>query len=190
MNSRMISDEKQDEEARIVERAVEGSRQAFSLLFNQYYDSLNRYFFFRLGNQQEAEDLTGIIFLKVWQNLRRFNPSKGTFKAWLYRIAHNTLIDQYRKKRDEISLNEVQDFIIEGTKPEEEIITKQKILQLKKALDHLDERSRSVIVYRFIAGLDHHETAQLLGISDGNVRVIQLRALEKVKGFFAEDDDG
>ena len=80
-----------------VKLAMLGNRNAFADLFDQYYAALYRYFYFHLGNQQDAEDLAGLVFLKAWQNMNTFDPAKGTFKSWLYRIAHNVLIDSYRK---------------------------------------------------------------------------------------------
>jgi len=176
----------QHQEDQNVKLAMHGNRNAFASLFDQYYAALYRYFYFHLGNRQEAEDLAGVVFLKAWQNLNKFNPAKGTFKAWIYRVAHNVLIDSYRKQRDEVPIDEFQDVIHSGKKLEDTLIIKQQTELLYKALKTLDERSRAVIIYRFISGFDHHETARLVGISEGNVRVIQLRALQKVKKFFAE----
>ena len=169
-----------------VKLAMLGNRNAFADLFDQYYASLYRYFYFHLGNQQDAEDLAGLVFLKAWQNMNTFDPAKGTFKSWLYRVAHNVLIDSYRKQRDELPLDAFQDVVQTEKKLEDALISKQQTELLYKALLTLDERSRAVIIYRFISGFNHHETARLVGISEGNVRVIQLRALQKVKQFFAE----
>ena len=186
MNPRMDNSSTQPQDDQNVRLAMLGNRNAFANLFDQYYAPLYRYFYFHLGNQQEAEDLAGVVFLKAWQNLDKFNPVKGTFKTWIYRVAHNVLIDNYRKQREEIPFDEFQNVIHTEKKLEDTFISKQQIELLYKALKTLDERSRAVIIYRFISGFDHHETARLVGISEGNVRVIQLRALQKVKRFFAE----
>lgn len=189
MNSKMNQSALQDEEIQIVQKAVCGDQQAFTQLFDRYYAPINRYFYFHLSNQQDVDDLTNMVFLKTWQNLQKFKQNKGTFKAWLYRIAHNLLIDFYRRPTYADSVEEIIEIEADIMKPENLIVSRQEIYQLRLALAELDERSRSVIIHRFIAGLDHHETARLLGLSEGNVRVIQLRSLKKIKDFFAEDCD-
>jgi RNA polymerase sigma-70 factor (ECF subfamily) len=174
-----------------VKLAVAGDRNAFARLFDLYYAALYRYFFFHLGNQQDAEDLAGQVFLKAWQNLASFDPGKGTFKNWVYRVAHNVLVDVYRKQRHDIHLDEEMDEIGHtGKRLEDALIGKQQTELLYEALSMLDQRSRAVIIYRFISGFDHRETAQLVGISESNVRVIQLRALKKIRHFFAEVENG
>jgi len=179
----------QDDEIQIVQKAACGDQQAFTLLFDRYYVPINRYFHFHLNNQQDVEDLTNMVFLKTWQNLQYFKQKKGTFKAWLYRIAHNILIDFYRRPTHADSIEEIPEIEADTMKPENLVISEQEIRQLKTALAALDKCSRSVIIHRFIAGLNHCETARLLGLSEGNVRVIQLRSLKKIKDFFAEDCD-
>ncbi len=187
MNPRMDNSSTQPQDDQNVKLAILGNRNAFANLYDQYYTALYRYFYFHLGNQQDAEDLAGVVFLKAWRSLNKFNPDIGTFKAWIYRVAHNVLIDSYRKQRnDEVPLDEFTNPGNTDKRLEDTLISKQQTERLYKILQSLDERSRAVIVYRFISGFNHHETAQLVGISEGNVRVIQLRALIKIRRFFAE----
>ncbi len=175
-----------DEEIEIIQKAVLGDQDAFSQLFKQYYIPINRYIYFHVGNQQDTDDLTEMVFLSAWQNLPKFKQGKGTFKAWLYRIAHNQMVDFHRKKKPEDSIEEFSNITADIEKSENQIIAKQEIRRLQEALAQLDERSRTVIIHRFIAGLDHRETAKLLGLSEGNVRIIQLRALKNMKNYFGE----
>jgi RNA polymerase sigma-70 factor (ECF subfamily) len=178
-----------DKEIEIIQKAVLGDQDAFSQLFNQYYVPINRYIYFHVGNQQDTDDLTEMVFLNIWQSLPKFKQGKGTFKAWLYRIAHNQVVDFHRKKKPVNSIEEFINIAADTEKPENQTIAKQEILQLRKALLQLDERSRAVVIHRFIAGLDHHETAKLLGLSEGNVRIIQLRALKNMKEYFGEAEN-
>ena len=179
-----------DEENQIIQRAVLRDHDAFSQLFDRYYVPINRYIYFHVGNQQDTDDLTEMVFLSAWQNLPKFKQGKGTFKAWLYRIAHNQMVDFHRKKMPEDSIEEFSNITADIEKSENQIIAKQEIRRLQEALAQLDERSRSVIIHRFIAGLDHRETAKLMGLSEGNVRIIQLRSLKKMKNYFEEVENG
>ena len=178
------------DEERIILKAVEGDQQAFSAIFDLYYKPINRYFFFHGTDEKEAEDLTDAVFFKAWKSMQCFNVHKGTFKAWIYRIAHNTLIDHYRQQKDTVSIDAVYGIADTTSHAEERVIKDEEVQLLRHALDRLDERSRLVIVYRFIVGLDHRQTARLIGVSEGNVRIIQMRALKKMKGFFSEENDG
>lgn len=189
MNSMMISDAAMDNEARIVQRAISGDRQAFTQLFDQFYEPINRYFFFHLTQASDADDLSGTVFLQAWRNIKKFDPSKGTFKAWLYRIAHNLLVDHYRSQKEKVSLDDINDLPSTTDSSEQTLIEQQQVMQLKQALLRLDERSRDVLICRYVSEMSHRETARMLKLSEGNVRVIQMRALEKMKGFFAEDQD-
>lgn len=190
MNPRMDASSTPPHDDQDVRLAAAGDRNAFARLFDLYYAALYRYFYFHLGNQQDAEDLAGLVFLKAWQNLALFDPDKGTFKNWIYRVAHNVLVDVYRKQRNDIPIDEELDEIGHtGKRLEDTLINKQQTELLYEALSMLDQRSRAVIIYRFISGFDHRETARLVGISESNVRVIQLRALKKIKHFFAEEEN-
>jgi RNA polymerase sigma-70 factor (ECF subfamily) len=186
----MVSNDAAVEEDQIVLKAVEGDQQAFSAIFDLYYKPINRYFFFHGTDEKEAEDLTDAVFFKAWKNMQRFNVNKGTFKAWIYRIAHNTLIDHYRQRKDMVSIDAVHGIADTTSHAEERVIKDEEVQLLRHALDRLDERSRMIIVYRFIVGLDHRQTARLVGVSEGNVRIIQMRALKKLKSFFSEEYDG
>lgn len=189
MKSKMISDTAKHGEAYTVQMAIGGDRQAFTRLFDQFYEPVNRYLFFHLSQAADADDLTGTVFLQAWRNINKFDPAKGTFKTWLYRIAHNLLIDHYRCQKEQVSLDEIMHLPSTFQAPEQAMIEQQQMIHLKHVLQQLDERSRNVLICRYISELSHRETAKILNLSEGNVRVIQMRALEKIKDFFAEEHD-
>ena len=92
-------------EARIIEQAVQGDKQAFGQLYEIYAERIFRYLSFRTGSMEVAEDLLCEVFLKAWDALPRFGLTNKDhhFKAWLYKIAHNALIDHYRTSQNDIS---------------------------------------------------------------------------------------
>jgi len=185
----MLSDAAMNNEARTVQNAISGDRQAFTQLFDQFYEPINRYFFFHLMQSSDSDDLSEMVFLQAWRNIKKFDPSKGTFKAWLYRIAHNLLVDHYRRQKEKVPLDEITDLPSTMNSSEQTLIEHQQVLQLKWALLQLDERSRDVLICRYVNEMSHRETARMLKLTEGNVRVIQMRALKKMKNFFAEDID-
>lgn len=83
----------------LIHACLEGDGRAFGTLYQRHMLSIYRYLLARIGDVQDAEDLTENVFLKVWQALPRYQAGKASFRTWLYRIAHNTLVDHYRTRR-------------------------------------------------------------------------------------------
>src|SRR5512138_2337427 len=94
-----------DNERRLVESAQAGDGDAFSQLYEAYFERVYRFVYFRVADAEMAEDLASQVFLKAWENLHRYRPH-GPFLAWLYAIARNTVIDTYRTRRQVVSLDE------------------------------------------------------------------------------------
>lgn len=188
MKQRMHDTQLTDNETQIIQRAITGEKQAFGLLYEKYSDAILRYLFFRLTSLEEAEDMTESVFIKAWEALPSFNNLNVSlnFRAWLYRIAHNSLIDFLRAHKDELSIDAIAELPSGTLIPEKETEQKEIKVELTCAIRQLDEISLQVITNRFIAGFDHRETAQIMGLSEGNIRVIQFRALKKLKEILGD----
>lgn len=172
-------------------KAISGDKQAFGYLYEHLYNQIFNYLLIRTGNRNDAEDMTEIVFLKAWDHLGGFSQQTGSysFRAWVFRIAHNTLVDHYRKRKVVQSFDEVD---ISGSikeNPEWVVAAKESTMELIKAINTLDTQSQHVIVSRFFSKLSHKETAQSLGISEGNVRVIQFRTLERLRKILRDKYD-
>ena len=180
-----------DSEKLWIEAAIAGDKQAFGRLYELYANRIFSYLYYRIGGRAEAADMTETVFLKAWEKLPQFGrPEKGlNFRAWLYRIAHNAVIDHRRTKKEEIGL----DVLGEQPSPQPQaaqlVEESERLQDLLAALERLDPAARQVIVLRFFSGLDHKETAAVMGISKGNVRVIQFRALKKLKDYLGSEDE-
>lgn len=167
----------------LVERAINGDKAAFGLLYERHLDQIYRYIFFRVGNPADAEDLTEDVFVSVWQALPDFsNDSQSAFLSWLYRIAHNRVVDHYRKRQPQNWTSE-QFAREEAPTPsvEETAHLNRDVERLAEAIAQLDATEQQVIVLRFIEGRSHSEVAEMIGKSEGASRVIQYRALVKLK---------
>ena len=99
----------QDEQG-LVRRAQQHDQEAFAELYEEYFDKVYRYVALRIGNQVEAEDLTQQVFTKVLRSISSFKWRNIPFGAWLFRIAHNQVVDYLRKKnrRSTVSLDETR----------------------------------------------------------------------------------
>lgn len=175
----------------LIRDAIAGDKQAFGRLYEIYADQIVRYIYFRTGEQAEAEDMAETVFLKAWENLPGFGRAdrKMNFRAWLYRIAHNMVVDSYRSKKTEVALDNIPDQQVEDLPLGHLIEKDEQNKKLREALKQLDEQSQQVIMLRFLSGLSSKETAKIVGISDANVRVIQFRAVNKLRELMGEDDE-
>jgi len=176
-------------ETELIARAIEGDTAAFGTLYERYLDAIYRYVYYGVTDHVEAEDLTENVFLKAWQALPRFRPQGANFRAWLYRIAHNAVVDRHRTHKPTATLEEIAQMQDPAPVPEAVVETDQEIRKLSAALSRLKPRLRQVILCRFISGLSHAETAEALGVSEGHVRVLQHRALKGMRRLLLEDVD-
>ncbi|MBI2845573.1 MAG: sigma-70 family RNA polymerase sigma factor [Chloroflexi bacterium] len=165
------------EELVLVQQAAGRDREAFGRLYDRYADRIYRYLYFRLGNAPAAEDLTAEVFVRAWEAIGGFDWHKGNFAGWLYRIAHNLLVDHFRTRHETLSLEKVQlgEGEIGATDRHLERGELQAVLQ--KALHRLTPEQQQVIVLRFMEGYSSGEVAEIMGKSNEAVRAMQYRAL-------------
>lgn len=167
----------------LIKRAVHGDRAAFGTLYERHLDAIFRYVYFRVGNSADAEDLTEDVFVSAWENLSTFKPEgQNSFLSWLYRIAHNRVIDHYRKRQPQSWTSEqlaLEEAIIPSVEEAAHISFDTR--RLAKAISQLEETEQEVIILRFIEGLSHGEVANVIEKSEGASRVIQHRALLNLK---------
>ncbi|OGO16533.1 MAG: hypothetical protein A2Z14_02140 [Chloroflexi bacterium RBG_16_48_8] len=177
MRNRQIKPDFADE-TMLVHRAIEGDTQAFGDLYERYLNHLYRYFYYRIGDSRLAEDFAETVFVRVWESLSSFKISRISFKGWLYRIAHNLLVDYYRTRKLQQSLDEDFDFPDPLQSPEDQLITSEREALVISALKELKQEYQDVLTLRFVNGLSHSETANAIDRSIGAVRVLQHRALQ------------
>ncbi len=157
-------------------------REAFIRCYDLYAADVYRFIYFKLGNKEEAEDLTSATFLKIWSCAQEGRViDYATLKALLYKTARNLIIDHYRKnkKRENISLDEVEQ--IDLTDEQQNLLkqTEAKFAQevLAENITKLKDEYREVIILRFVNQLSIGEIAEILGKTSGNTRVLVFRAL-------------
>lgn len=170
-----VRDDTQPNEASLIRSARSGDAAAFGRLYDAAVERIYRYIFFRVTDVETAQDLTSEVFLKAWQNLRRYRPG-GPFVAWLYTIARNTVIDHYRTRRPSVSLD--QTVIKQDAGLDEELDLQYDVETLQEAMRHLTEEQREVLTLRFIAELDTPAISRQMRKSEGAIRALQMRALQ------------
>ena len=165
------------DERRLVEQAKSGDAEAFGQLYDAFVDRVYRFIFFRVTDVQMAEDLTSQVFLKAWENLGRYRPH-GPFLAWLYAIARNSVIDNYRTRKQTVSLDEAAPLAAHDEKLDDQVELQFEMKSLQVAMQHLTEEQQEVVTLKFIADYDTTEIAQRMGKSEGAIRALQMRALQ------------
>ncbi len=168
----------QNDEPRLVARAVKRDAAAFGILYETHLDRIFRYIYYRVGSNGEAEDLTEQVFLKAWEAIDRYESRGVPFVAWLYRLAHNLVIDQYRARRVTVPLEDVGEAEEPGLDVVDAVEDKLDAEEIRLALRKLSAEHQQLIVLRFVEGLSHAEVAQITGKSEGATRVVQYRALQ------------
>ncbi|SDD86563.1 RNA polymerase sigma-70 factor, ECF subfamily [Paenibacillus sp. UNCCL117] len=155
----------------------------FSEIYEQYFDRVYKYIYYRIQNQYEAEDICSHVFEKVISNYHKFCEEKAKFDVWLFAIVRNTVTDFYRarKKRFHFSLDSVTEFIFPKPSPEELAIRDDVHQALFQALAKLRDKERNIIALKFAAGLKNSEIAELLGKSESNIGVVVHRSLRKLQ---------
>ena len=168
----------------LIALAKAGNREAFGDLYERHLTAIYRYVFYRVGDAGEAEDLTETVFVKAWEALDRYRPTEAPFTAWLYRIAHNLLIDAHRTRKPMEPLAE--HYPDDAPNPERAATARERAADVQAALASLEPVQQQVLTLRFIADLSHAETASIVGKTEGAIRVIQHRALALLRTLLAE----
>jgi RNA polymerase sigma-70 factor (ECF subfamily) len=160
---------------------ISSAENRLAALYEEYYDKLARYIYTRIGNKSESEDLASEVFLKALKSIKSYRDTGPPMQAWLFKIAHNLVVDHLRKvsKIKTVPIDTVE--IVDDNDPAE--ITEKKIEMEKvgAAMVQLTEEQREVIRLRFFGGLTSREAAAVLNKNDGAVREMQRAALEKLR---------
>lgn len=166
----------------ILEKAIDGDQGAFTQLYDRYFDKIYRYTYFRIKKQTEAEDLTQEVFIKALNAIGSYKIGKTPFAAWLFRIAHNQVIDYVRKnsKYEATSLDEVA-AVVGNEDPVSSAERNAEIAELTAAIQKLPAAQQEVISLRFIAELPIAEVAKIAGKSEGTVKALQFNATASLR---------
>lgn len=159
----------------LIERTAIGDTEAFGELYNIFVERIYRYLFYQVRDKMTAEDILQETFVKVWRAIRSSKVNSQTFVSWLYRIAHNQMVDTIRRNHRHLSVVEKIENNYDSKVPEYVVDTEQR--DLLRIVDILPQMQKQVIILKFIEGLSNSEIGQVIGKSQGAVRILQMRAL-------------
>lgn len=152
---------------------------AFGYIYDEYVDQIFRYIFYKVGNFTESQDLTGQTFLKAFENIDSYEMRDVAFSSWLYRIAHNLVVDYFRResKRDNVPIDDQPPAPSPRGNPVDDVLADMESERLYKAMQKLTHNQREVLVLKFIDSLSNGQVAEIMGISVGAVKSTQKRGL-------------
>ncbi|MEP6680141.1 MAG: RNA polymerase sigma factor [Chloroflexota bacterium] len=170
-------------------RAAQADRAAFAVLYRRYLDRVYGYAFYQLGDHHDAEDATERIFLAALRALGGFRDQGSTFRAWLFRIAHNTIANAHRSRarRRTVTLPEGWDRSAPDADPARLVGRGEELRELLALIAELPDDRRHVVLLRFVDELTSREIGIVLDRSEGAVRVLLHRALRELAARFAGD---
>jgi RNA polymerase sigma-70 factor (ECF subfamily) len=155
--------------------------QEFQTLYQENLGLIYRYVYSKVGNREEAEDLTSQIFIKAVRGVDH-NRGAQSIQKWLFQVARTTIADYWRTyyRTTASSLEELLEAGWEGPAEEEAVFTSsQPIERVQRILQLLPEHYREVLTCRFLLSLSIRETALRMGLTEANVKVLQFRALKR-----------
>ena len=166
----------QDEES-LVQRAKQRDQKAFAQLYEEHFDRIYRYLALKIGDKTEAEDMTQQVFLNALQSISSFKWKGIPFAAWLFRIAHNQVVDYLRRKTRQAAVPLDESLVSSESNPQLMAEQSLDIEQLLLATKRLTEAQREVISLRFTSGLSIAQVAKIMGKSQGAVKALQHSAI-------------
>lgn len=158
--------------------AARDDPEAFTVLYERYLRPVYRYCYLRLGQREMAEDATSEVFLRALASLERHQGRH--FAAWLFRIAHNLVVDQLRKHRPTAPVEALGEWADTALSPEDLAVATDERETLRKALETLPPEQRTAMELR-LAGWTGEQVAAALGKSPAAARKIQLRAIARLR---------
>lgn len=193
------------EERAYIQKARRDPR-AFVHLYDHYFPRIHAYVRYRVHGQQDAEDIISEVFLKAMRRLQSFKwRHENSFAAWLFRIAHNRIVDYYRRRgqveiveieRDRIALSTgastpdngstgAATLMSRSLRPEEALTQQETFGQMRSLIETLSPRRREVITLRFFGGLRNKEIADILELDERTVASHLSRGLRDLRDRYA-----
>jgi RNA polymerase sigma-70 factor (ECF subfamily) len=179
---------RRDEERELALRA-RTDRAAFGQLYDRYLTAIHGYCFRRLGSREAAEDATALVFTKALGAIGRFREDGPSFRAWLFAIAHNAVVDEVRARRwtTRFETEDGWEPAATGPGPEEVAVAAADLARLRALLNRLPPDQARMVELR-LAGLTDREIAHVLGRSNGSVRIALHRALSQLRHLMNPED--
>src|SRR4030042_3495936 len=178
----------QDEQS-LIRRAQQRDQVALTQIYEENFDKIYRYIVLKIGDRTEAEDMTQQVFLNALQSISSYKWKGMPFSSWLYRIAHNQVVDYYRKKAKHATVPLEESLPIPATDGDPEHLAERKleINEVVIATRKLTAAQQEVISLRFAGELSIAEVAGVMGRSEGAIKALQHSAIVALRKVLATE---
>jgi len=178
------------DEEQLIEHA-KTDPEAFGRLYELYVEKIYNYIYYRLGNHHDAEDLTAKVFYRALNHIAHYNHKGAPFAAWLYRIAHNLVVNWHRdhSRRQMVGLENLD---LSGDKQESPHQAAEQTNErelLLAAIQHLPRERQELLMLKFVERMSNAEIGRVLGRSEGAVKSLYHRTLVSLKELLAEHEN-
>lgn len=167
----------------LLQRAKHYDIEALAAIYDHYEAKIYSYIYHRVGNPTVAQDLTSQVFLRMLEAVQNERAWKSSFSGWLYRIAHNLVVDHYRRRgrATQVSFDDLPTLIAKSDDPEQAAVRSMAAEALRSAINRLTEEQAQVVTLRFLEGLSIAEVAAAMGKTEGAVKALQYRAVMSLR---------
>lgn len=178
----MATDDRQ-----LLKRAREYDAQVLAEIYDQHAEPIYRYLYRYIGDAGLAEDLTSEVFLRLLQVIGTSRAPRDQLRGWLYRVAHNLAMDHFRQRAKGMPLPLDEDLVPSSDSPSTTVEKEQAQQQVRQAVSQLTPSQQQVLVLRFGEGLKIREIGQLMEKSEGSIKLLQYRALQRLRKLFDQN---
>lgn len=173
-------EQKTQNEVELIQKAQKGDNEAFGKIYDAYIKKIYNFVYYKTWHQETAEDLTSQTFFKALEKIQKFNPDKGSFSNWIYRIARNNVIDHFRTSKPTTLIEDAWD-LSDNTDIPADTDTKLKLDKIREGVSLLSSEQREIVILRVWEGLSHKEIAEIMQKNESAIKMNYSRAVSKLK---------
>lgn len=175
----------------IIARAREGNPQAIRELYDAYADPVRRYCYVRLSDPEAAQDCVQEVFVSIWKGIKNFEYRGDlSFTAWMYTIANNVIVSHVRKRNRSQQVPLTAELNLTDAKTFDTARTVCDRLALRQAVEQLTTEQQQVIILKFFVGLSNAEIASIIGRTEGAIKALQHRAINRLHQLLSHERTG
>lgn len=174
---------------KLVEKAQKGDISAFGRIYDLLYDRIYAYVLHRVGVRAQAEDIAAEVFVDALEGLDGFRWQGAGFRAWIYRIAHNDVLDHFRRTGrtvGEVPLDEDAREVPAEKQVEDVVAGKWEQRALLRAVRSLSDDQQQVVLLKLVGNLSNRQIGEVISKNEGAVKALQHRALARLRKLLEE----